>query len=215
MSKWLVSVLLCATSFSVAQTEVPNVFANGQIITAEGFNQNFDYLEDAIDDLGWSVGGGAGTSYGSGAVVVRVADGTIMAEKLGTWQGQQDAYVIWTEQGGLRLGTVTYGGESERYIARWSFLAWPHYYVTDDCSGTPYGWDSAGGLLVSYIDQNKAILLPAGNEQTVTLRSRFLGVPGACESVTATTASVNPLAPSGITADLSKNLAPVMFHKVP
>lgn len=207
--------LLIVSSSGLAQTEVPHVFADGQIISAESFNENFDYLEDAIDDQGWSVQGGANASYGSGAIVVRTADGTIMGQKLGVWIDGGDAYVIWTQQGGLRLGTLSYGGEAERYIARWNFFAWPHYYVSADCSGTPYGWDTSGGLLLSYIDRNEELLVPAGDEQTVTVRSRFQGIPGACESFDPTEATVNPLAPSGITVDLSKMQAPVMFYKVP
>lgn len=36
---------------AVAQTEVPNVFADGEVIEAEEFNQNFDALKQAIDAI--------------------------------------------------------------------------------------------------------------------------------------------------------------------
>ena len=42
-------VLFSANTF--AQTEVPNVFVDGEVIDAERFNQNFDALEDAIDAI--------------------------------------------------------------------------------------------------------------------------------------------------------------------
>ncbi|WP_279254050.1 phage tail protein [Candidatus Seongchinamella marina] len=41
--------LMVVSGFAVAETEVPHVFYDGQVISAEKFNENFDSLEGAID----------------------------------------------------------------------------------------------------------------------------------------------------------------------
>ena len=41
--------LMVVSGFAVAETEVPHVFEDGQVISAEKFNENFDSLEGAID----------------------------------------------------------------------------------------------------------------------------------------------------------------------
>ena len=41
--------LMVVSGFAVAETEVPHVFYDGQLISAEKFNENFDSLEGAID----------------------------------------------------------------------------------------------------------------------------------------------------------------------
>ena len=52
MSKWIGFVaLLASTPLAFAQTQVPNTFRDGDVIQAEDFNENFDALESAIDNI--------------------------------------------------------------------------------------------------------------------------------------------------------------------
>jgi hypothetical protein len=52
MFKWICTIALAAgVSTAYAQTQVPNTFKNGDVIEAEEFNQNFDELEAAIDNI--------------------------------------------------------------------------------------------------------------------------------------------------------------------
>ena len=43
--------LMVVSGFAVAETEVPHVFEDGQVISAKKFNENFDSLEGAIDSI--------------------------------------------------------------------------------------------------------------------------------------------------------------------
>ena len=48
----LLTMILMLTSLSVrADTQVPHTFEDGEVISATDFNQNFDTLESAIDDI--------------------------------------------------------------------------------------------------------------------------------------------------------------------
>ena len=51
MIRLLTAALLFASSNTVAQTEVPNVFVDGTAASAAEVNENFDALETAIDDV--------------------------------------------------------------------------------------------------------------------------------------------------------------------
>lgn len=44
-----VALLLCLSPFAFAQTQVPNIFEDGQLAKAAEVNENFDALESAID----------------------------------------------------------------------------------------------------------------------------------------------------------------------
>ena len=51
MIRLLTAILLLASATVVADTQVPHTFEDGEVISATEFNQNFDTLESAIDDI--------------------------------------------------------------------------------------------------------------------------------------------------------------------
>jgi len=51
MIRLILLSLMVASGFAVAETEVPHVFEDGQVISAKKFNENFDSLEGAIDSI--------------------------------------------------------------------------------------------------------------------------------------------------------------------
>jgi len=64
----LLTTLLLLTSITVsADTQVPHTFENGEVISADEFNQNFDTLETAIDGIPAGATGPAGPAGADGA----------------------------------------------------------------------------------------------------------------------------------------------------
>ena len=64
----LLTTLLLLTSITVsADTQVPHTFENGEVISADEFNQNFDTLETAIDGIPAGATGPAGPAGPAGA----------------------------------------------------------------------------------------------------------------------------------------------------
>ena len=67
----LLTTLLLLTSITVsADTQVPHTFENGEVISADEFNQNFDTLETAIDGIPAGAAGPAGPAGPAGATGV-------------------------------------------------------------------------------------------------------------------------------------------------
>ena len=63
----LLTTLLLLTSITVsADTQVPHTFENGEVISADEFNQNFDTLETAIDGIPAGATGPAGPAGATG-----------------------------------------------------------------------------------------------------------------------------------------------------
>ena len=51
MIRLLTVILILASAAVRADTQVPHVFEDGEVISATEFNQNFDTLESAIDNI--------------------------------------------------------------------------------------------------------------------------------------------------------------------
>ena len=51
MIRFLTAVLMLTSLAVRADTQVPHTFEDGEVISATEFNQNFDTLETAIDDI--------------------------------------------------------------------------------------------------------------------------------------------------------------------
>ena len=71
-----------------ADTQVTHTFEDGEVISAEEFNKNFDDMEAAID----SVGGGGGTGIPSGSLAMKTSSGVILGRVLQPNRGSPDVY---------------------------------------------------------------------------------------------------------------------------
>ena len=63
---WMAGLLLVSFN-AVADTQVSNKFENGEVIKAEEFNENFDDLEAAIDNIPAGPPGPQGAQGSAGA----------------------------------------------------------------------------------------------------------------------------------------------------
>ena len=74
MIRLLTAILILASTAVSADTQVPHTFEDGEIISADEFNQNFDVLESAIDDIPTGATGPQGLAGGSLEVAKRGID---------------------------------------------------------------------------------------------------------------------------------------------
>jgi hypothetical protein len=119
----------------LADTQVTHTFEDGEVISAEEFNKNFDDLEAAIDAVGGGEGGPPdGASYGSPVWVD--SNGTVLT-------GRDGRDVIWRVNGELRdIGEVW----DDIFVRRVQT-----YYYASNCSGDIAGYqaDSGGDLWIT------------------------------------------------------------------
>jgi hypothetical protein len=115
----------------LADTQVTHTFEDGEVISAEEFNKNFDDLEAAIDAVG---GGGGSPSDGVvyGSPVWVDSNGTVLT-------GRDGSRILWRVNGELmNIGVV----ENGAYVS-----AVQRYYSTSDCTGDAIGVRAGNGKL--------------------------------------------------------------------
>jgi hypothetical protein len=98
--------LLLVSVNTVADTQVTNIFEDGDIIEAEKFNTNFDDLENAIDTVLSSTTEEAIalTSNGGGGISLRTNHGTRDTIVVANLQGDSDASIaLDSTAGGINL----------------------------------------------------------------------------------------------------------------
>ena len=100
----------------LADTQVTHTFEDGEVISAEEFNKNFDDLEAAID----AVGGGGGGGGGASIFVWRDANGTLFPF-FGGYGG-----VVYKFPESERVFGIYYDG---------TYYPGTVYFPTSDCSG--------------------------------------------------------------------------------
>ena len=98
-----------------ADTQVTHTFEDGEVISAEEFNKNFDDLEAAIDAVGGGGGGG-----GAGTFVWRDANGNLFPYFGGSGS------VVYNFPESERVFQIYYDG---------NYIAASVYFPTSECSG--------------------------------------------------------------------------------
>ena len=152
----------------LADTQVTHTFEDGEVISAEEFNKNFDDLEAAID----SVGGGGGTGIPSGSLAIKTSSGVILGRVVQPDRGRPDAYTTVD-------GNVVIIGELDDYKFSKGDPESVRYEAAD-CAGNMYvfallnmpryGINAAGDFVY-----------PSGVLQSYTTRSMYTLSQG-CEN---------------------------------
>ena len=142
----------------LADTQVTHTFEDGEVISAEEFNKNFDDLEAAID----SVGGGGGTDIPSGSLAIKTSSGVILG-----WVFKGNNVLAYTTVDGnvARIGLV-WSGKFEKYDPE------SVRYEEVDCEGNMYV--VADNPLPKYgINALGKFVYPSGVMQSFTQRSMY------------------------------------------
>ena len=166
MSKWIGFVaLLASTPLAFAQTQVPNTFRDGDVIQAEDFNENFDALESAIDNIPAGPQGPVGADGVRGPQGPAGTDGAVGTPGPQGLQGPQgpagisdlgcttDQIIRWDDTGGAWVcatdpfvGLSCNDGDALRFSSTngWQCTAQPIVASLVDTY-----FDQSGGSLVS------------------------------------------------------------------
>ena len=152
----------------LADTQVTHTFEDGEVISADEFNKNFDDLEAAID----SVGGGGGTGIPSGSLAIKTSSGVILGRVLQPDRGSPDAYTTVDGNvviiGELNDGQFSKGDpQSVRYEAA-------------DCAGNMYVY-ALRNMPRYGINAAGDFVYPSGVLQSYTTRSIY-SVSQGCEN---------------------------------
>ena len=150
----------------LADTQVTHTFEDGEVISAEEFNKNFDDLEAAID----SVGGGGGTGIPSGSLAIKTSSGVILG-----WVYKGSNVMVYTTVDGnvVRIGEVRSHKFEKGY-------AQSLRYDEVDCEGNAYV-DSYDAFARYGINGAGDFVYPSGVPQSFTQRSIY-SLGNGCEN---------------------------------
>ena len=153
----------------LADTQVTHTFEDGEVISAEEFNKNFDDLEAAID----SVGGGGGTGIPSGSLAIKTSSGVILGRVVQPNRGRPDAYTTVD-------GNVVIIGELDDFkFSRGDPIS--VRYAEVDCAGIMYLIAYNDNLPQYGINAAGDFVYPSGVMQSYTARSIY-GLSQGCEN---------------------------------
>lgn len=146
----------------LADTQVTHTFADGEVISAEEFNKNFDDLEAAIDAVGGS--GGGGTGIPSGSLAIKTSSGVILGRVLQPNRGSPDIYT--TVDGNVviigSLGSGRFQKMSPESVRYEGADCTGNVYVYGQSNMPRYGINAAGD-----------VVYPSGVAQSYTVRSAY------------------------------------------
>ena len=152
-----------------ADTQVTHTFEDGEVISAEEFNKNFDDLEAAIDAVG--DGGGGDTGIPSGSLAFKTSSGVI----LGWVYKGSDVLAYTTVDGNVaKIGQV-WSGKFEKYDPE------SVRYEEVDCEGNMYvaSYDAFARYGINALGK---FVYPSGVAQSFTQRSMYSLSQG-CENL--------------------------------
>ena len=144
----------------LADTQVTHTFADGEVISAEEFNNNFDDLEAAIDAVG--DGGGGDTGIPSGSLAFKTSSGVILG---------------WVYKGSNVLAYTTVDGNVAKIGQVWSGRFAKDdpedvRYEEVDCEGNMYvaSYDAFARYGINALGK---FVYPSGVAQSFTQRSMY------------------------------------------
>ena len=151
MIRFLTAVLMLASLTVRADTQVPHTFEDGEVISATEFNQNFDTLESAIDDIPAGATGAQGP------------------------QGEQGPAGPQGEQGPAGPAGVAAGLTcTTDQIIKWNGSAW----VCADMPSSNTGGDGAAYGSPVWVDSSGTVLTGRDGSYTVFILNGTFQLPG-------------------------------------